>query len=486
VGGGGVCFREDGVVGEGRRGRRALWHGAPVDVTRQEDLRERNSAALLARVVAAPEPPSRASLAAATGLTRTTVSALVDQMLLARLLEETDPPGPARGRPAQRLRLSGRRVAGLGVEVGVRHLAAGVRDLSGAPRVLRVVPGDQRGAPPEQVLRRAADLAEEVLAAAAAEGLEVVGAAWGLPGLVDARAGVVRLAPNLGWRDVDVLGRLRGAPDAAGSALDALPTALENEAALAALAEAWAVGAGSSGAGPSGPQPSAPGSWAPGSAEAAPRSFLLVSGEVGIGAGAVVGGRLLRGEHGWSGELGHVGVDPGGPVCGCGATGCLEVYAGQDAVLAAAGLDPDGSTAAEGGGAGAVLARAAARGEERVLRALEGAGRALGVAASSAVNVLDVDAVVLGGVYAPLAPWLGPPLRAELARRVLRARVLPVEVRAARLGADAVVLGAAARVLQGVLERPGDLLVGPGPGSGRPPVPRVPPAPPARSAAPAS
>jgi len=459
-----------------------------VDVTRQEDLRERNSAALLARVVAAPEPPSRASLAAATGLTRTTVSALVDQMLLARLLEETDPPGPARGRPAQRLRLSGRRVAGLGVEVGVRHLAAGVRDLSGAPRVLRVVPGDQRQAPPEQVLRRAADLAEEVLAAAAAEGLEVVGAAWGLPGLVDARAGVVRLAPNLGWRDVDVLGRLRGAPDAAGSALDALPTSLENEAALAALAEAWAVGTGSSGAGSSwpgssrpgssgpgsscagspgagssDPGSSGPGSWGPGSAEVAPSSFLLVSGEVGIGAGAVVGGRLLRGEHGWSGELGHVGVDPSGPVCGCGATGCLEVYAGQDAVLAAAGLDPDGSTAAEGGGAGAVLARAAAGGQERVLRALADAGRALGVAASSAVNVLDVDAVVLGGVYAPLAPWLGPPLRSELERRVLRARVLPVEVRAARMGADAVVLGAAARVLQGVLERPGKLLVGPSP-----------------------
>ncbi|WP_299039155.1 ROK family protein [uncultured Pseudokineococcus sp.] len=405
-----------------------------MDVTRQEDLRERNSAALLARVAAAPEPPSRASLAAATGLTRTTVSALVDQMLLARLLEETDPPGPARGRPAQRLRLSGRRVAGLGVEVGVRHLAAGVRDLSGATRVLRVVPGDQRGAPPEQVLRGAAELAEEVLAAAADQGLEVVGAAWGLPGLVDARAGVVRLAPNLGWHDVDVLGRLRGG--ATSATAGALPTALENEAALAALAEAWSVGEG-----------------AP-----APRSFLLVSGEVGIGAGAVVGGRLLRGEHGWSGELGHVGVDPGGPVCGCGATGCLEVYAGQDAVLAAAGLDPDGSTAAEGGGAGAVLARAAGRGEERVLRALADAGRALGVAASSAVNVLDVDAVVLGGVYAPLVPWIGPPLRAELARRVLRARVLPVEVRAARLGADAVVLGGAARVLQGVLERPGELL----------------------------
>ncbi len=440
----------------GSGGHRGLWHGARVDVTRQEDLRERNSAALLSRVVAAAEPPSRASLAAATGLTRTTVSALVDQMLLAGLLEEVDPPGPARGRPAQRLRLSGRRVAGLGVEVGVRHLAAGVRDLAGATRVLRVVPGDQRGAEPERVLDAALALADEVLAAAAAQRLEVVGAAWGLPGLVDASAGVVRMAPNLGWRDVDVLGRLRDGAAARGGGAGALPTVLENEAALAALAEARSVDAAVGSSGPGAGEAAA--ASAPPADGPAPGSFLLVSGEVGIGAAAVVGGRLQRGEHGWSGELGHVGVDPGGPVCGCGATGCLEVYAGQDAVLAAAGLDPGGSSAAEGGGAGAVLARAAARGEERVLRALDAAGRALGVATASAVNVLDVDAVVLGGVYAPLEPWLGPPLREELDRRVLRARVLPVAVRAARLGSDAVVLGGAARVLQGVLERPAALL----------------------------
>ncbi|MEJ5946071.1 ROK family transcriptional regulator [Pseudokineococcus basanitobsidens] len=410
-----------------------------MDVTRQEDLRARNSAALLARVAGAVDPPSRAALAVATGLTRTTVSALVDQMVAAGLLEEVSPPGPTRGRPAQRLRLSGRRVAGLGVEVGVRHLAAGVADLTGATRALRVVPGDQRGLPPDVVLGRAADLADAVARDAAGQGLEVVGAAWGLPGLVDAGAGVVRLAPNLGWRDVHVAADLdrRGGPaSAAGRPV------LENEAALAAVAEAWRPGpAGADGA--------------------APQSFLLVSGEVGIGAGVVVGGRLLRGAHGWGGELGHVGVDPSGPVCGCGATGCLEVYAGQDAVLAAAGLDPDVSSAAEGGGAGAALAAAARSGDARALEALAGAGRALGVAASSAVNVLDVDAVVLGGVYAPLVPWLGPPLAAGLVRRVLRARVHPVEVRAARRGTDAVVLGGAARVLQGALERPGHLLAGP-------------------------
>jgi predicted NBD/HSP70 family sugar kinase len=403
-----------------------------VDITRQVDLRERNSAALLARVAAAVDPPSRAALSAATGLTRTTVSTLVDQMVGARLLEETAPRVVARGRPAQRLRLSGRRVAGLGVEVGVRHLAAGVRDLSGATRVLRVRPGDQRDAPPAEVLGRAADLADEALAEAADLGLEVVGAAWGLPGLVDAAAGRVRLAPNLGWRDVDVAAPLRSR----GAGVGLLPTGWENEAALATLAEAWAPGRTG---GPS-------------------TGFLLVTGEVGIGAGVLVGGQLLRGEHGWGGELGHVTVDPAGPVCGCGATGCLEVFAGQDPLLAAAGLDPDGTTAAEGGGVGAVLASAAARGERRVLHALRDAGRALGVAASSAVNVLDVGAVVLGGVYAPLAPWLAPVVAEELGRRVLRARLAPVEVRAARLGADAVVLGGAARVLQEVLERPGPLL----------------------------
>ncbi|WP_206690343.1 ROK family protein [Quadrisphaera sp. INWT6] len=407
---------------------------ATVERARQSDLRERNLAAVLALVAdrtagAGGDPaPSRAGLAAATGMARGTVSALVDALLAGRLLEEVPPPPrTGAGRPAHGLRLSGRRVAALGVELGASHAVACVRDLTGAVRAREAVPTIDRTGPPAQVLAASAELAGRVLADARAQGLDVVGGAWALPGLVDTGAGTLRLAPNLGWRDVDVLALLGEHP-----ALQGLPLAVDNEAALAALAELW--------------HPGEPDDAAGGRRGA---SFVLVTGEVGIGSGVVLGGRPLRGERGWSGELGHVTVDPSGPRCGCGASGCLEAYAGQEALLARAGL---------AGGAADDLRRAAEGEDPAALAALDDAGAALGTALAAAVNLLDVDAVVLGGSCAPLAPWLAPPLQRELAARVLRARLLEVPVRVSATGADAAVMGAAALVLQGVLDAPAPLL----------------------------
>lgn len=402
-----------------------------MEPARQRDLRMSNLAGVLGAVADSPEPVSRARLAERTGLTRTTVSALVEPLLAARLLAEVEPaPRSGAGRPAAGLRLSGERVAALGAEVGVDYLAACVRDLTGAVRCRAVVPGDNRGVPPERTLARSADLAAQLLRAARAEGLEVVGATWAVPGLVDAGRGRVLLAPNLGWSDVDAVDRLAASPHLAGLAL-----AADNEATLAALAEL-------------GHPPPAAGRG----------SLLRVSGEVGIGAGLVLEGRLARGEHGWSGELGHVTIDPDGPRCTCGATGCLEVYAGQEAVLRAAGRTGAASTTLGEGGGLAALLEAAEAGDPATLAALARAGRALGVAVAAAVNLLDVDAVVLGGVYAPLGRWVRPRVEAELAVRVLRARLRPVAVTVSTTGPDAAVLGAAARVLQEVLVRPGDLV----------------------------
>lgn len=405
-----------------------------VEPARQRDLRERNLATLLERV-ATSDPaaaPSRAGLAAVTGMSRATVSALVDALLAGGLLEELPPPPrTGAGRPANGLRLSGSRVAALGVELGADHLVACVRDLTGAVRARASVPEIDRTGSPERVLRASADLAADVLRQAAEEGLDVVGGAWAVPGLVDAVAGRLRLAPNLGWEDVPVLDLLREHPALAG-----LPLAVDNEAALAAVAELWQPDAGP-----------------------APRSFLLVTGEVGIGGGVALDGRVLRGQRGWSGELGHVTVEPDGPRCACGARGCLEAYAGQEALLVRAGLPvrPRTSRGAVGG-TPALLRAAAEVGHPGVLDALQQAGRALGVALSAAVNLLDVDAVVLGGSCAPLAPWLVGPMGAELAERVLRGRLLPVDVRVSATGADAAVMGAAALVLQDVLDAPSALL----------------------------
>lgn len=393
-------------------------------------VRDHNLALVLRQVAEAPHPPSRADIAAGTGLTRATVSTLVDALVGGGLVEELRPVARARaGRPATGLAVRAAAAAGIGLEVNVDYLAACVVDLGGQVRHRRVEDGDQRGRPPGTVLRRAARLGAQALAAAGAAGLTVAGVTVALPGLVQAPDGPLRLAPNLGWRDVDVVRRL--ARDATWARL---PISVDNEADLAALAELHACG------------------------PAAPASFVHVSGEVGIGAGVVLDGRLYRGRHGWGGEIGHVAVRPDGPACRCGSRGCLEQYAGQEAILRAAGVPAAAATSMGGSATVAGIAELARDGDPAVRAALAAAGTALGVVVAGAVNLLDVDAVVLGGIYAPLAEWIGPEVEREVSRRVLGAPWSAVTVRPSSVGPDAAVLGAAWSVVQGVLDDPADWL----------------------------
>jgi predicted NBD/HSP70 family sugar kinase len=335
---------------------------------------------------------SRASIATVTGLTRATVSALVDDLVTGALLTELEPaPRSGAGRPAVGLALAPGGPAGLGLEINVDYLAACVVDLTGAVRHRLVRHADQRLADPAATLDALAALAAEARAAA---DIPLAGAALAVPGLVTAD-GLVRIAPNLGWREVDA-----GAPLAA--ALD-LPITVDNEANLAALSELRAAGGSP--------------------------SFVYVSGEIGIGAGIVLDGSLYRGVRGWSGEIGHLPIQPDGPHCRCGSRGCLEQYAGQEA------MDPTD---------------------------LAPAARALGIALAGVVNLLDIDTIVLGGSYAPLVPRLRGGIEAELHRRVLTADLAPVTLRAAALGTDAAMRGAADSVIRAVQENPAGWLSGAG------------------------
>jgi predicted NBD/HSP70 family sugar kinase len=384
---------------------------------RQRSLWRHNLALVLAEI-GRDGTVSRARIAQATGLTRATVSALVDDLLRGGLIAEVEPePRRSAGRPAAGLVLSPAGPAGLGLEINIDYLAAVVVDLTGAMRYREVRHVDQRGRPATAVL---AEIAALAAAAVADCGLTVAAASLAVPGLVDA-AGRVRLAPNLGWHDLDVPAVLTGATGWPG-----LPLSVDNEANLAALGELHT-----------------------GRAE---RSFLYVSGEIGVGAGIVTDGALFRGTHGWSGEIGHVTIAADGPVCRCGARGCLEQYAGQEAILRAAGVPPD--EASSTGQAVRRLVDLAAAADPSTVDALEAAGTALGLAAAGVINLLDLDAVVLGGGLAPLAPWLGGPVDRELRQRVLTSAWSPVRVRACALGADAAVLGAAGSVVREVHAEP--------------------------------
>ncbi|HRA51967.1 ROK family transcriptional regulator [Actinotalea sp.] len=382
---------------------------------RQVSLRQHNLGLALRHILDAPHPLSRADIALATGLTRATVSALVDRLIAAHLVAELEPVAAQRaGRPAVPLVPATGTVAAVGMEVNVDYLGVRAVDLAGRVLSEHVEPGDFRGSEPGPVLDRLAALAGPVVAVLSADGVAVVGTALALPGLVDSVTGPLRVAPNLGWRDVDVVGLLTAHP-----VLAAVPPRLANEANLAARAEAHVR------------------------RRTGPSSFVYVSGEVGIGGAIVLDGEIFTGRHGWSGEIGHIALGTAGSFD---EGGTLEAFAGQDAILDHAGL-PRSTTVAE------LVARADV-GEELAVAALARAGAALGVVLAGVVNVVDVEHVVLGGIYADLADHLRAHVTEQLRRRVIAAPWSRVDVDVARAGKYPAMTGGALSVLELLVEDP--------------------------------
>ena len=350
---------------------------------RQSTLRTANLALVARRVLSSPGPVSRAGVAAATGMTRSTASRLADDLVTAGILAELDPaPATGPGRPGVPLAPPRGTFMALGLEVNAAHMAVRAIDLSGQVLAEHVVVDDFADSDPAGVLARLARLAADVLDVDAVARARAVGAALALPGLVSGDR--LLRAPNLGWRHVRPAEHLGAVLAPAG-----LELRLGNEANYGAIT----VGR---------ERPAAPPSWP---------SFIYLSGENGIGAGIMREGRIVVGANGFAGEIGHIQVDPDGPRCSCGNRGCVERYAGRRLILAASGL-PDDARPDE-------LVDAWRAGDERARSAVSRAARALGAGLGAAINLLDIPVVVLGGHLAPLAQVLRPELESELERRAL-------------------------------------------------------------------
>lgn len=343
-------------------------------------------------------PRSRAALAQETGLTKGTVSSLVAELIERTMVEELETPRAGRvGRPATDISASGRSVGALGLSIDVDAVAAVVIDLTGAVRAHQRDDVDNSTAPSDHIIGRLRTVAASVLEDTAAEGIRCSGGALAVPGLVDVATGTLFVAPNLHWFDADL--------GTAVKALDLPPDLLvtfDNEANLGALAELR----GGAGQGLS--------------------SFVYVSGGRGIGAGIVIDGHLVRGAHGFAGELGHLTVDPTGRTCTCGARGCLETVAGIRS-------DADDGNVAE---------------------ALAGALR-------SVVHLIDPQAIVLGGTFARRGAAFASDVQDRLTASTLGARWSPCAVTPSRLGGDAALIGAATVALDAVITDP--TLVAPDP-----------------------
>lgn len=296
-------------------------------------------------------------------------------------------------------------------------------DLRGITLAQRVIEADLRRCDPIRTLQRLAGLGAETIQDVTAQGANVAGGCVSIPGLVNRFTGELRYAPNLDWTDVDVPAIVRS-----HSAMADLPVAVANDADLSARNEVREREI----------------QHAADTVE--DQSFLYVYGAIGIGSALVVDGRVFRGLHGFTGEIGHSVVDPAGPVCSCGATGCLELYAGRHALLAGAGLEPSAPVER--------LVEQIGPDPALIPPAVTAAAHALGQVASTVINVVDVDDVVLGGDYRHLYEYLAPGIGAEINARVLGARLRPARIRRALGGPYSDARGGALTVLDAVVGDP--------------------------------
>lgn len=370
----------------------------------EPDVRRRNAAAVL-RSLRHDGPASRAELAGRTGLAKATVGAIVGDLEQAGAVQEHEQVRSGdRGRPGLRLTLAGGRPVGIGFEANVEYAAAVVLDLSGSVRlrVTRTVP-DVR-----DVEATLAGLAGEVAARLAAEGAHPVGATVAVPGLIAEDDRTIAWTPNLGITGTS----LPGAVDDALGWVDR--TRVGNDADCGALAELHhGAGRGS-------------------------EHLLYLTGTVGIGAGLVEGGRLVRGARGFAGEVGHLPLGEPGARCGCGRQGCWEATIGLHAVLARVGLAELSTPEATARAVADVAAH-----DDGVRTSLEAVGVHLGRGLAILTGVLDPAVVVLGGYFGPLAHVvLGPAQKVLAAALAAPVQAVP-ELRPGSLGTGSAALGAA-------------------------------------------
>ncbi|GAB2658316.1 ROK family protein [Nocardia goodfellowii] len=356
-------------------------------------------------------PGSRAELAQRIGLTKATVASLIEPLLAQQILIEDAATTSGRGRPSKPLRFHPAAPIALGAEINVGYLAVTATGLDGTVLSARHVEVDNRRRSAEDL---AGHLIELIADDEASRGRRVFGAGVAVPGIVVGDT-VVR-APNVpGLTGARLADHLR-----AGLGIDLIE--VDNEANLAALAHVWPH-------------------------KLAGDDFLYVSGDVGIGGGLVTGGTLYRGVSGFAGELGHITIEREGRRCRCGSTGCVEQYAGLDAILSDAGQDNLQA-----------LTSALADGDPGAQEAVARAGSALGVGLASVLNICDLATVVLGGCYAEIFETLAPALGTELQHRTLAAGSRPITVIAAPVRGDAAVRGGAALVARRACTEPERLM----------------------------
>ena len=383
----------------------------------RDSVRRRNLATLLGHVHRAGQI-SRASLTTLTGLNRSTVGALVADLVERNLVVEGEAVGHGTpGRPSPLVKPRPDSVVVLAVEVEVATISFAVAGLGGRlhERVRVDRAPDRRT--PEATADDLAELIRDAMRRLSDRPILALGVA--VAGIVRQSDGFVHVAPNLQWHNVPLAEMLA---DRSGNTL---PVLMANDADLGALAE-HVRGAG-----------------------VGVDNLIYVASEVGVGGGIVIEGHLLTGAAGYAGEIGHITVNPDGAQCRCGARGCLEAEAGEWALLRHMGRHSGNEREAVD-----TILREAAAGSPGALEALRTVGTWLGTGLADLVNIFNPNRIVLGGMFAKAFPYVADAVRGQIDVHAQAPSRGMVSVVPATLGDDSTLLGAVELALRPLLNDP--------------------------------
>ena len=303
-----------------------------------------------------------------------------------------------------------------GIDVGGTKISGGVVDTSGA--IVDELRVESPATDAEAIEAAIAGLVTELRAR---HDIRTVGV--GAAGYIDKARATVLFAPNLAWRNEDLKGELEKRVE--------LPVVIENDANAAAWGE-FVYGAGHDA-----------------------EDLLLVTVGTGVGGGLVLDGEVYRGAHGVAAEIGHMRVVPNGILCGCGKHGCLEQYASGSALvrearaLALSGAESGQGMLRRAGGdpeeiTGPLITEAARDGDQGAIGQLAELGRWLGEGIASLAEIIDPEVVVIGGGVSEAGDLLLAPARQAFAAELVGRGFRPMpEIRRARLGNKAGMIGAA-------------------------------------------
>jgi glucokinase-like ROK family protein len=374
-------------------------------------------------------PVSRTDLAVTTGLNKTTVSSLVNELIIDEFVREVGIKSGEIGRPRVMLSINPKAGFILSAEIGVDFILVIATDFE--PKVVYQFSQELTlNEEVDVVINKLIELIQGAVEFCEAQGEgKLLGLAVGVPGVVDFTEGRLLFAPNLGWRDVPLRKILK-------NHFTNIHITVDNEANMAALGEYYF-----------------------GSAYKVD-DFLYLSSGVGLGGGIVRQGHLFRGVKGMAGEIGHIIMDPDGILCGCGNRGCWETQVSQKALfryvieMINAGAESLLNEATDGDLMQLSvdkIVEAAKLGDRVALDALTQVAHRLAIGIASLINVLNPQLVVFGGILSAAWEFIKPVLDQDLQVRSLLWERQKTEVVLAKHQVNACVMGGVATVYQEII-----------------------------------